>query len=382
MTGPDSLRPLRIALVIGTLNRGGAEGQLCRLAVELHRAGHHVRVFCLSQGGPLAELLDTNGVQWKVMGLRGFPWRLTEWRRRARAGTGGQLRASIRSVRELWREFKQFEPDVCHAWLWWSYVLAVPVAALAGVPVRIIGLRGLVKKEALFLRRALALPATLLASAAIANSEAVLADHAAVSTRRVRHRWVVPNGLDLPAVQADPSREPPVGVCVANLIPYKGHSDLLEAVSAMAAPPLIRCLGEGPARGTIEQEIVRLDLPGFVRLEGSRDDPMSALLTAQFFVLPSRTEGSPNALLEAMAAGLPVVATAVGGVPDLVCDGVTGLLVPPEDPVALGAALTRLVENPALRTTLGVAARARASEFSWGRCLELHLARYRELLDG
>lgn len=375
MTGSDAHRPLRIALVIGTLHRGGAEGQLCRLAVELHRAGHDVRVLCLIEGGPLAELLDVNGVQWETMGFPGRRCGSSAW-------TVDRIRWSIRSPLVLLRALRRFQPDVCHAWLWLSYALAIPLAALAGVPVRIIGLRALVTDEARLLRRALALPATLLASAAIANSGAVLADHAAVTTRRVRHQWVIPNGLDIPSARADPAREPPVGVCVANLIPYKGHSDLVKAANAMANPPLIRCLGEGPARGAIAREIERLELGGFVRLEGSHDEPMAALLTAQFFVLPSRTEGSPNAILEAMAAGLPVVATAVGGVPDLVRDGVTGFTVPPDDPVALGAALTRVVENPGLRADLGRAARERAIDFGWGGCVALHLARYRELLDG
>ena len=95
---------------------------------------------------------------------------------------------------------------------------------------------------------------------------------------------------------------------------------------------------------------------------------------------PSTDEGLPNAVLEAMAAGLPVVSTRVGGIPDLIDDEVTGLLVAPGDPEALAAAITRLVTDEPLRLRLGAAARERARDFSWQACTDRHVELYEVLL--
>ena len=118
-----------------------------------------------------------------------------------------------------------------------------------------------------------------------------------------------------------------------------------------------------------------------VRLAGERDDVGELLAAADLFVLSSRSEGLPLSILEAMAAGLPVVASDVGGVPELVVDGETGLLVPPGDPHALAAAIDRLLDDPDLRRRLGAAGRLRVSEqFDLESTQRAHLDLYRTLL--
>ena len=136
-----------------------------------------------------------------------------------------------------------------------------------------------------------------------------------------------------------------------------------------------------PRPAAVESEVRRLGLESVVRLAGERDDVGELLAGADLFVLSSRSEGLPLSILEAMAAGLPVVASSVGGVPELVVEGETGLLVPPGDPHALAAAMERLLDDPALRRRLGAAGRTRVSEhFDLAVARRAHLDLYRALL--
>ncbi len=275
-------------------------------------------------------------------------------------------------------ELSWHRPDVCHAFLYWAYVLVLPVAALARVPVRVSGRRGLGRQpprgRRLFdlLERAVnRVTHLVVCNADAVADESARADH--VPRSKIR---VIPNGIDLPAEPADVEREPPVGVMVANLIAYKGHADLLRALGSMAEPPRIRLLGDGPERPALERLAAELDLEDTVAFEGFHPCPEEVVAVSQFAVLTSHEEGFPNAVLEAMAAGLPVVATAVGGVPELV-DEATGILVPPRSPEALAATIEKVVADPDLRRTLGDAARARVEAFSWPRCVDAHVALYR-----
>lgn len=137
----------------------------------------------------------------------------------------------------------------------------------------------------------------------------------------------------------------------------KGHPVLIRAVHLLKGQPL-RCaiLGEGPGRPALEKLIRRHHLERQVWLLGQRDDVTTWLSALDLFVLPSLWEGLPNSLLEAMAMGLPVVATAVDGVAEVIEDGKNGLLVPPRDPKALSRKILQLLQDPAARARLGEAA--------------------------
>jgi glycosyltransferase involved in cell wall biosynthesis len=191
---------------------------------------------------------------------------------------------------------------------------------------------------------------------------------------------VIPNGVDIPETATDVRGADPVGVMIANFQPAKGHLNLVEALRIVDRPPLIRLLGDGVERPRIEAAIAAAGLGGTLRLEGRLPDAAAQLAHVQFCVQPSNDEGLPNAILEAMAAGVPVVATRVGGIPELIHDGVDGLLVPPGDPAALAAAIARLASDEALRVRLGAAARERARAFSWEACTDQHVRLYEELL--
>ncbi|MDX6769760.1 MAG: glycosyltransferase [Elusimicrobiota bacterium] len=169
---------------------------------------------------------------------------------------------------------------------------------------------------------------------------------------------------------------------VGRLDDQKGFDTLIEAMAGLKSFP-IKCviLGEGPARGKLEGLVRKHQLEKSVWLLGERADVPSWLSAFDVYCLPSRWEGLPNALLEAMALGLPVVASAVDGVPEAVEHEKSGLLVPPDDPKALGAALRRLVTDFALRGRLGPAAAAVVAEkFTLRRMIAEYEETYRAVL--
>jgi glycosyltransferase involved in cell wall biosynthesis len=366
-------RPLRIALTIGTLNVGGAETQLCRLAVELAERGHEVKVFVVIQAGPLASVLDDAGIPYVVARFPGFVYRDPE-----RGLILDELARSFVYVFQLWRALWRFDPDVCQAYLPWAYMLTIPGAAIGRVPVRISARRSLPSGLGLRAReRVLQWVASTLSHRVVANSTEVARETAELEPVTRRKLAVIANGVDLPEAVADPAVQPATGVVVASLIRYKGHQDLIDALQLLPAPPAIELVGDGPERDVLERSVKEAGLEHVISFAGALPDGRRRFERAQFAVLPSHQEGMPNAVLEAMACGLPVVATAVGGVVDLIDDGSNGLLVPPHDPERLADAIARLVADPDLRVRLGHAARAKASRFSWSRCADSHLDLYR-----
>jgi glycosyltransferase involved in cell wall biosynthesis len=206
---------------------------------------------------------------------------------------------------------------------------------------------------------------------------------------------IIHNGIPLEGPVVEPEREaarrvfglgdaPLVLSVVANFHPYKGHADLLEALAIAkdALPPGWRLLLAGRDGGVLAQLTALAKARGIAgnlamigEWAGSRE-PYAA---ADIGLLVSHTEGFSNSLIEGMAAGIPMVATAVGGNPDAVTDGRTGLLVPPRDPAALAAALKRLGGDPALRRRLGEAAAAEVAErFSLAACVDAYARLWRE----
>ena len=151
-------------------------------------------------------------------------------------------------------------------------------------------------------------------------------------------------------------RSGPLVGTLANLYPTKGLEHLLVAIAEVRkAEPSVRLLvvGEGPERDRLESLARTHDLDRSVAFVGAMADPWRILLEVDVFVLPSTKEGLPFALIEAVAAGMPIVATRVGGIPEIVADGRSGLLVPPGDPVALSQAICRLLQDRPLAAAMG-----------------------------
>ena len=195
----------------------------------------------------------------------------------------------------------------------------------------------------------------------VCASSSLAADARALGARDVR---IIPSGVEVPADVTAPD-EPPHLLYVGRLSEEKGVRELAEAAEGL---PLV-VVGDGPLRAVLPQTV------GFV----PHDELGPYYERAAVVVVPSRREGYGVAAREGMAYGRAVVATAVGGLPDAVEDGVTGLLVPPGDPAALRTAFERLLGDPELRASLGTAARSHAkAAFDWEAATRDLLAAYRD----
>ena len=211
-----------------------------------------------------------------------------------------------------------------------------------------------------------------------------------------RHVGRIPNGIDLvamaeelpPRIQARRTlavEGDPIVLFVGRLSWQKGADILLDAwVRFVKRRPRARLLvlGEGPDEVKLRSQAEDLGIAGSIDFRGLRRDVGPHYAAADLFVLPSRYEGFPNVLLEAMAAGLPAIATRVSGSEDAIEDGRSGILVPPGEPGPLVEALIELADNPRLREIVGTEARKSAEgRYDINRVAEQTLAFYRELIE-
>jgi glycosyltransferase involved in cell wall biosynthesis len=174
----------------------------------------------------------------------------------------------------------------------------------------------------------------------------------------------------------------PIVLCVARLDAQKGHTYLLAAIRNVPNAIFV-LVGDGSERASLEAQAAHLCVRDRVIFLGHRDDVAELLATCDLLVLPSLYEGLPLSVLEAMAAGKPVVATSVGGTPEAVLDGETGFLVPSRDPTALVRAIQRLLTDACLRRKMGMAGRRRVQRnFSPTQMVAGVTQIYEKLLDG
>jgi glycosyltransferase involved in cell wall biosynthesis len=348
-----------VLLLGDTLNLGGTEGQFAELAAGLDRARWDLRVACIRAEGPLRARLDAVGLQ---------PWSL---------GPSSFKSPELALViLRLAGYLRRHAVRLVHCFDFYSNLVGVPAARLARTPVVIASQRDMGNLRS---RGQQAIHATVLQRAThiLVNSEAIAARLSSTRAARDGRLTVIRNGVDLarfaPAAPSN-GREPVTVATLANLRPEKGLVQLVEAAAVVAARfPRARFAlwGDGALRGQLEGLISARGLTGLVELRGATREPEKALKACQVFVLASLSEASSNVVLEAMATGLPVVATRVGGLPGLVEDQRTGLLVPPDDPTALAEAILSLLENPARAGEMGLLGRRRAlSEFGMDRMIE------------
>jgi L-malate glycosyltransferase len=353
---------VKVLFLIGTLDVGGTETQLVELATRLDRRMFQPIVCCLAAPGPLASRLRESGIAVHSMGFCGL--RSTRFKYLPNVLGGWRL------VSGLWQLIRRERPAVMHGMLFWAYILGTFVGRAAGVPIVIASRRSLgLFKTGKPHYAALESIANRMTDLFIANSEAVRADTIAREHLRPSDVIVIPNGLDLTRFGKAPDQDlaasldvagRPCVIVVSNFIRYKGHEYFLRAWSQVLVefPSAVALLaGDGVFRAEIERICDDLNIRHSVRFLGVRPDVPALLALADVYVHPSLQEGYSNALLEAMAAGKAVVATAVGGNVEAVSDGVTGLLVPPADAVALERAIARLLGDSHTARAMGERAR-------------------------
>jgi glycosyltransferase involved in cell wall biosynthesis len=282
------------------------------------------------------------------------------------ADTLGQMRAFARWCREQ-------RIVVVHAAELYSNIFALPAAAIANVPVRI-GNRREINPDKTGAQIAMQRVAYSFAHKVVANSQAA-ADRLRAERVPPRKIAVVPNGLDMSRFGVrTPRASLRKVIVVANLRPEKGHDVLIDAAVELHhrfPDATFECVGGGPELRSLRARAEERRVAHAFTFQGHCEDVPACLADADIFVLPSRSEAFPNAVLEAMASGLPVVASAVGGIVEVVENGHTGLLVPPGEPDRLADALGHLMSNAAMGARLGAAGRARVgSRYSFDRMVD------------
>jgi len=378
---------LKIAYVLPNIEAGGTEQHVLTLCRLLDRSRFSPSLVTTAGGGALFEAFSAL-VPVKVMGdpARGKRFRSTPWEH-------------TRAVASLVRILRKGRPDILHAYLPAANVIGPLAARLAGVPRVIVSKRSLADyKERFPLLRHTESFGNRLADVILVNSDAVRRD----VERTERHRGgkfrKIYNGVG-PIEPWAPDEamafrrregirvDALVALCVSNFYPYKGHEELVEAAARVvpAFPDVIFLLA-GRDSGTMEAMRARVrerGLEGTFRFLGSRTDVPDLLRASDLFVHPSREEGFSNAILEAMAAGLPVVACDVGGNPEAVFDGETGRLVPSRNAAAFASAVSELLADPEKRKVMGEAGRLRATErFSLDRMVGEMESLYESLARG
>jgi glycosyltransferase involved in cell wall biosynthesis len=357
---------LGIAYILPNIESGGTERHVLALARRLDRSRFDLSLVTTAGGGSLYP--EFSGLL--PVTVFGDPQR----GRRFRTGPLEQ----VRTVAAVARLLRRSRPDVVHAYLPAANVIGPVAARLAGVPRVIVSKRALADYKKLYpLLRRVEPFGNRLADTILVNSEAVRRDVERTETHWEGKFRKIYNGV-APMLAWNPDEiqrfrlrealplRSPVVACVSNFYPYKGHADLVEAIARIASSfPDAVFLLVGRDSGTLEVTRTRahqLGLDEAVRFAGSRTDVADILRASDLFVHPSLEEGFSNAILEAMAAALPVVASNVGGNAEAVEDGVTGLLVPPRDPAGLAAAMAALLADPVRREDMGMRGRSRAAE--------------------
>jgi len=345
---------LSIALLSESDGPAGAEKMLLHLAEALRERGYAV-----------CPVVPGNGCGW-------LP---AEFRRRAFTPELFVMRRPVdwRCLLGLVHTLRRRRVEVVHSH---DFTMAVYGAAVAGILRRphVITMHGGRYFAGRWSRRVALRYAAGRAAAAVAVSAALQADLATQlrlprAAIRVLHNGIRPSVGSPDGVRRELGigAEEPLIVAIGNLYPVKGHLVLLQALHALAEDPAFaRChvaiAGRGEEEAALRAYAAAHGLAEYVHLLGYRADVPDLLAAADVFALPSRSEGVPLALLEAMFAGKGIAASAVGGVPEVVTSEREALLVPSEDPPALAAALGRLIGDPALRRQLGDTARQRAEQ--------------------
>jgi glycosyltransferase involved in cell wall biosynthesis len=367
----DQNRRLRVLQVLPSVNLGGAESMVLTLLDELDPMTVESSV-CVLGHGPMVQRVNERRLP--VRQIRCYRGRFDP----------AFLALLLRTVRE-------FKPDIIHAHIWIAGFYAVLCARALRVPA-VVTFHSNYQIESL--RERCMLKAILLGCKRlvfVCNQQRMHFAAIGVSEKIA----VVRNGITMPDTGVTSVLHPssgkcrelglaeaaPVIVCVANLRPVKGHMVLLPAFQRllqMNTTARLVLIGDGPLRSELEAYCCRTGLKGSVCFLGARDDVLDWLCAADLFVCSSSSEALSISIMEAMAMGVPVVATRVGGNPELIDDGIDGLLVPYGEPDQLADAMNRLLSDRAFARQLAQRALAKARAwFASDRMADSYMRIYR-----
>ena len=379
-------QPTKVVRIIARLNVGGPAQHVVLLSQGLPSDEFETTLICgrvPETEGDMSYYAAEHGVQPVVLETMSREVSLLD---------------DLAALRELTRLLRRLKPDIVHTHTAKAGFVGRVAARLARVPVIIHTYHGHVlsgyfgrRKEMVF--RALERLCARWTTLALAVGEGVRDDLVAQRVVRPERIRVMPLGLDLQRFAEGPTGvlraelglsadTPLIGYC-GRLVPIKNLPLLLGAMARVHAElpaAHLALIGDGELRAALEDEAARLGLTKVVHFMGWRRDTDQLFRDLNVMALSSRNEGTPVALIEAGAAGVPSVSTQVGGVARVVREGVTGHLVPPDDEVALAEALLQLLRNTDHAQSLGRQAQERMlTEFGMQRLVDDMAALYREL---
>jgi len=370
-------RVINILHVIGGLDVGGAEVLLRHICGHINKSRYKITVCSLGNKGLIGREIEQLGIP--VIGL----------------GTSGRA-YDLRVTRQLLGLIKAFHPDVIHCHMFKANFHGRVAGVGAGVPVIIATEQNRYegkRKVDIWADRLLA----QVSSKIIACSESVKQFTAQQEGIPLERFVVIHNGINTSdfftnGKDGDQARKElgfeknalVIGT-VGRLVEQKGHRYLVDAMrQILQAFPMTRALivGEGDLRQKLEEQVASMGLSGYVKFAGSRRDIPRLLSAMNVFAFPSLWEGLPIALMEAMAIGLPVVASDVDGIPEVVDNEITGMLMPPRNSALLAEALMTILDNQTLARMMGKRGRERVlSQFTIDHYLERLDALYQSLLS-
>ncbi|UCD29746.1 MAG: glycosyltransferase [Planctomycetota bacterium] len=365
--------PIRLTYVITDLNIGGVPLHLYRLATRLPPDKFQVRIISLADVGPVGDRLRRAGIPVFACEAR-----------------------SPRDIGALWRlgiQLRTYRPDILHSLLFHANIAARIVGPMAGIPINRIICEIQTAERERHWHLAVDNLTCRLCRCQVGNSPSVVAylrQHAHIPDARLR---CMLGGVDFEEIaSARPLARESLGlsqdeafiIWTGRLDPVKGFEEMLSAFGQVCTTIQARLaiVGEGPYRPTVERLIRENGLSEHVLMLGMRSDVPALLQTADVFLLCSRTEGLPNSLLEAMAAGLPVVATDVAGSRDLISPGDTGVLVRAQSSEEIAKGLLTVLKNREEGEKMGRRARDWIrGDMSLNRLLDRWISFYESVRD-
>jgi glycosyltransferase involved in cell wall biosynthesis len=382
---------LRVLLLNTQMEAAGAQKAMLELARGLKQRGHEVSVVTMYDKDAYVPPFE------KRYGLEIID---LEMKRPGARNPLTRVWYFARGLTRLYRLMRAYRPQIVQTFSHYSNLLGPLVAWLARVPVRVSSQRmSLRDYPAWLLHLDRAIANSLLTHKMVAVSEGTR--HFSIEEEGIRSNKLITiqNGINVErfsmslSPEAERNLRQALGVepdsliilTVARLHPQKGHNYLVEAIPRILRDfPQARFLfvGEGGLRDELTRQVKKADLGEYVHFLGVRQDVPQLLAISDLFVLSSLWEGLPNSVLEAMAAGVPVIATNVDGTPEIINDGDVGILIPPADPSALAQAICRLLKDKPLRVSIAKAARERVErKFSRDANTTAFIDLYQRLLE-